>query len=141
MAVRPVGSRTHTRQGRAIREGTVAKLLKRHRIRRFDAAHVLDVLRKPAVQVPGERSTASAHIKTLVARIRLVNGQVKEAHRRLDALTARLIPAEDAGRGSRSSMTWKSLHPCRELEGLSLPRCSQRLGMACNGATTPLCAV
>ena len=34
-----------------IREATVAKLLKRHRIRRFDAAHVLDVLRKPAVQV------------------------------------------------------------------------------------------
>jgi transposase len=29
-----------------IREGTVAKLLKRRRIRRFDAAHVLDVLRK-----------------------------------------------------------------------------------------------
>ena len=34
-----------------------------------------------------------------------------------------------------------TLHPCRELEGLSSPRCSQRLGMACNGATTPLCAV
>src|SRR6516162_7783083 len=38
-------------------------------------------------------------------------------------------------------MTLKSLHPCREWEGLSSPRCSQRLGMACNGATTPLCAV
>ncbi len=85
-----------------IREGTVAKLLKRHRIRRFDAAHVLDVLRKPAVQVAGGTvEAASAHIKTLVARIRLVNGQVKEAHRRLDALTARLIPAEDAGAGQQ----------------------------------------
>jgi hypothetical protein len=30
-----------------IREGTAAKVLKRHRSRRFDAAHVLDVLRKP----------------------------------------------------------------------------------------------
>jgi transposase len=85
-----------------IREGTVAKLLKRHRIRRFDAAHVLDVLRKPAVQVAGGTvEAASAHIKTLVARIRLVNGQVEEAHRRLDALTARLIPAEDAGAGQQ----------------------------------------
>jgi transposase len=85
-----------------IREGTVAKLLKRHRIRRFDAAHVLDVLRKPAVQVAGGPvEAASAHIKTLVARIRLVNGQVKEAHRSLDALTARLIPAEDAGAGQQ----------------------------------------
>ena len=81
-----------------IREATVAKLLKRHRIRRFDAAHVLDVLRKPAVQVArGTVEAASAHIKTLVARIRLVNRQIKEAHSRLDALTARLIPAEEAG--------------------------------------------
>jgi transposase len=83
-----------------IREGTVAKLLKRHRIRRFDAARVLAVLRQPPVQVAtGTVEAASAHIKTLVARIRLLNGQIKEAHRRLDALTAKLIPAEDAGAG------------------------------------------
>ena len=85
-----------------IREGTVAKLLKRHRIRRFDAAYVLDVLRKPAVQVAGGTvEAASAHIKTLVARIRLVNGQIKEANRQLDALTAKLIPAEEAGAGQQ----------------------------------------
>src|SRR6516164_9496818 len=83
-----------------IREGTVAKLLKRHRIRRFDAVHVLDVLRKPAVQVAGGTvKAASAHIKTLVARIRLVNGQIKEANRQLDALTAKLIPVEEAQAG------------------------------------------
>jgi transposase len=81
-----------------IREGTVAKLLKRHRIRRFDAAHVLDVLHRPAVQVAGGTiEAASAHIKTLIARIRLINGQIKEANRQLDALTAKLIPAEEAG--------------------------------------------
>jgi transposase len=80
-----------------IREGTVAKVLKRNRIRRFDAAHVLEVLRKPPVQVAaGTVEAASAHIATLIARIRLVNGQLKEAHRQLDALTARLIPAEYA---------------------------------------------
>jgi len=33
------------------REVTNAKILKRHRIRRFDAAHVLDGLRQPPVQV------------------------------------------------------------------------------------------
>ncbi len=83
-----------------IREGTVVKLLKRHRIRRFDAAHVLSVLREPPVQVAaGTVEAASAHIKTLIARIRLVNGQIKETHRRLDALTARLIPAKEAGTG------------------------------------------
>jgi len=85
-----------------IREGTLAKLLKRHRIRRFDAAHVLDVLRQPAVQVAGGTvEAASAHIKMLIARIRLVSGQVKEAHRRLDALPARLIPAEEAQAGQQ----------------------------------------
>ena len=81
-----------------MREGTAAKVLKRHRIRRFNAAYVLDVLRKPAVQAAaGTAEAASAHIRTLIARIRLLNGQIKEAHRRLDALTARLIPAEEAG--------------------------------------------
>jgi transposase len=83
-----------------IREAAVAKLLKHHRVRRFDAAHVLDVLRKPPVQVAaGTVEAASAHIKTLIARIRLLNGQIKEANRQLDALTAKLIPAEDAGAG------------------------------------------
>jgi transposase len=83
-----------------IREGSVAKVLKRNRIRRFDAAHILDVLRKPPVQVAaGTVEAASAHIKTLIARIRLLNGQLKEANRQLDALTAKLIPAKPAEDG------------------------------------------
>jgi len=85
-----------------IRETTIAKLLRRHRIRRFDAAHVLNVLRKPSVRVAdGTTEAASGHIATLIARIRLVNRQLAEAHRRLDALTARLIPTEDAEPGQR----------------------------------------
>jgi transposase len=68
------------------------------RIRRFDAAHVLDVLRKPPVQVAaGTTEAASAHITTLTARIRLINQQLREAHRQLNALTARLIPSEETG--------------------------------------------
>ena len=87
-------------QATRIREVSVAKILKRHRIRRFDAVHVLAELRKPPVQVAaGTVEAASAHITTLIARIRLVNAQLKEAHRQLDALTARLIPEEDAGAG------------------------------------------
>jgi transposase len=79
-----------------IREATVAKLLKRNHIRRFDAAHVLDMPRKPPVQVAaGTTKAVRAHITTLAARIRLVNQQLKEAHRQLDALTTRLIPSED----------------------------------------------
>ena len=86
-----------------IRDTTIAKLLKRHRIRRFDAAHVLAVLRQPSLQVAaGTIEAASAHIATLVARIRLVNRQLKQAHDRLDALTARLIPTKEAEPGQKT---------------------------------------
>ena len=85
-----------------IREATIARLLKRHRIRRFDAAHVRGVLRSPPIKVAaGTTEAASAHIAALVARIRLVNRQLGQAHDRLDALTARLIPAEEAEPGQR----------------------------------------
>jgi transposase len=85
-----------------LRETTIAKVLKRNRIRRLDAAHVLDVLRKSPVQVAaGTAEAASSHIATLIARIRLVNRQLKEAHHRLDALTLRLIPSEETEPGQR----------------------------------------
>ena len=78
-----------------IRDKTIAALLKRNRIRRFDATHVLDVMRKPTVRVAaGTTEAARAHISALVARIRLVNRQLVQAHRQIDALTARLIPPE-----------------------------------------------
>lgn len=85
-----------------IRETTIAKLLKRNRIRRFNAAHVLKVLRQPPVQVAaGTAKAASAHISTLIQRIRLVNRQLRQAHQQLDALTARLIPAEEIEPGQQ----------------------------------------
>ena len=85
-----------------IRDKTIATLLKRNRIRRFDATHVLDVLRKPPVRVAaGTTEAASAHISALVARIRLVNRQLVQAHRQIDALTARLIPPEEPEPGQR----------------------------------------
>ena len=63
-----------------IREGTVAKLLKRHRIRRFDAAHVLDVLRKPPLQVAaGTTEAASAHIEAKRATMPQGAGAVRSA--------------------------------------------------------------
>jgi transposase len=87
-------------KAKRIREATVAKVLKRNRIRRFDAAHVLDVLRKPPLQVAaGTTEAASAHIAGLIARIRLVDRQLKEAYRQLDALTAKLVPCAHEGPG------------------------------------------
>ena len=85
-----------------VREATIAKLLKRNRIRRFDASHVLAVLRQQPVTVAaGTMEAASAHIATLIARIRLLNGQLKQAHERLDALTSRLALNEEAEPGHK----------------------------------------
>ncbi|MCC6890255.1 MAG: IS110 family transposase [Hyphomicrobiales bacterium] len=85
-----------------IRETTIAKLLKRNRIRRFEATQVLNVLRRPPLQVAaGTTEAASAHVATLIARIRLLNQQLAEAHRRLDILTTRLLPTEEAQPGQR----------------------------------------
>jgi transposase len=83
-----------------VRERTIAGLLKRHRIRRLDAAQVLAVLRQPPIKVgAGTAEAASAHIAMLIASIRLANRQLKQAHHQLDALTARLIPTEEAEPG------------------------------------------
>lgn len=49
-----------------IREATVVRRLKRNRIRRFEAAHVLGVLRQTPVTVAqGTAEAAQAHIATL----------------------------------------------------------------------------
>ena len=83
-----------------VRETTIARLLKRHRIRRFDAAHIIAVLRQTSVQVAaGTTQAASAHIATLTARIRLVNRQIRQAYQQLDTLTDRLAPSEQAEPG------------------------------------------
>ena len=62
-----------------VTEKTVARILKDHRIRRLDAATVLRTLRKTALVAPGTTEAACVHIRSLAARMRLVNQQIKEA--------------------------------------------------------------
>src|SRR5919199_3281448 len=63
-----------------LREATVARLLARHRIRRLDAASVLGVLRQPAITVAaGVTEAAVLHLRSLVARLRLVNSEFHQA--------------------------------------------------------------
>jgi len=70
-------------------EQAIARILKDRRIRRFDAATVLGILRQPPLTVaPGTIAAATAHIRAVAARMRLVNAQIKEAERRLDELCA-----------------------------------------------------
>lgn len=84
-------------KAKRIREASIAGILKRNRIRRWQADQLLEILRKPPLTVAaGTTEAAQAHIAVLVARIRLINRQLTEAHRQLDTLTARLGSSEDA---------------------------------------------
>jgi len=79
-----------------LRRSTLERLLKQHRVRRIDAEGVEAILHeKPLAVAPGTAKAASAHIRILIKRLRLVNEQLREAHRMLDALFAQLQPGSE----------------------------------------------
>lgn len=81
-------------KARRLRKTTIASLLKRAHIRRYDADQVVAVLRqRPLTVQAGAVTAATAHIETLVARTRLVNQQLARARLKLDELTAKLVGA------------------------------------------------
>lgn len=70
---------------------SVATILKRHRIRRLSAEQVLDILRqRPLAVGAGTVQAARAHGDTLIAKLKLINRQLSEAHQQLDTLTAKV---------------------------------------------------
>src|SRR5215213_8337316 len=74
-----------------LREATIAKLLRQHRIRRLDAAGVLGVLRQPAITVAaGVTEAAVLHLRSLMARLRLPNTEFHQAEQKLDEICAGL---------------------------------------------------
>src|SRR4051794_34940284 len=74
-----------------LREATLARLLRQHRIRKLDAPAVLDILRQPAITVaPGVTEAAVLHLRSLVARLRLANQEFHQAERKLDELCTAL---------------------------------------------------
>lgn len=74
-----------------VSEKTLARILKKHRIRRLDGAEALRLLRQTPISVaPGTVDAATAHIKTLIARLRLANEQIKDAERHLDELCSEI---------------------------------------------------
>ena len=86
-----------------IRGSTIAQLLKRHRIRRLDVAMVLRTLRQPAIKVAaGVAEAACVHLRSLAARLRLVNRELRNAECKLDELCTALgeqqsPPGQSAG--------------------------------------------
>jgi hypothetical protein len=84
-----------------LRQTTIERFVKAHRLRRWQAPEVLRILKQPLSVAPGVVEAASDHIRTLTVRIRLVNQQLKAAHRKLDELCAQLIPSEENEPGQR----------------------------------------
>ena len=82
------------RSGQRVREVTLTRVLKQHRIRRTDAATLRAKLRVPAVKVaPGAVDAAVTHVELVVERLVLVNRQLDRTRRALDELVGRLAEA------------------------------------------------
>lgn len=73
---------------RKLRPSRVAKVLKKHGIRRIDAPKVVRRLREPSLAVsPGTTRAAVVHIECLAARLALVQSQLRDTSREIDRLT------------------------------------------------------
>lgn len=85
-----------------LRESTVARLLKNHRIRRVSADEVVKALRAPAIPMaPGTADVAVAHIKTLICQIQPLRRQIKQAEIRLQTLLDRFHPIQETAEGQQ----------------------------------------
>lgn len=100
-----------------VREATVAKLLKRHRIRRLNAGQLLDALRVTAIPVaPGTISAATGHLDAVASRLDLINKQISQAERKLDALTEQLAGKE--GRNEEQETVQRDVTILRSFPGV-----------------------
>jgi transposase len=80
---------------RRVREQTIARLLKQHRIRRTTAPDLLEHLRAQAIAVaPGTVEAAGIHINSLIRRLVVVNRELRAVRARLDRLIERLAVPE-----------------------------------------------
>jgi len=90
-------------KARRLRESTLARLLKQHGVRRLKAPEARRLLRQPPLLVaPGTAAAAGAHLRSLVARLRLVNRQLREARDNLDSLCLEFADAEPATPGQQN---------------------------------------
>ncbi|HEY2533741.1 MAG TPA: transposase [Xanthobacteraceae bacterium] len=78
-----------------LHKSTVEQLLKQHRIRRVDAETVIRTSREPAIKVAGGvAEAASVHMRSLIARLRVINRELQEAERQLDKICTAIGEAE-----------------------------------------------
>jgi hypothetical protein len=77
---------------------TIAPILKAHRIRRLTATEVLRTLQvKPVTVAPGVIEAASMHIRSILTRLRVVDGQLRETDKAIGALLQPADPEQPSG--------------------------------------------
>ena len=104
-------------KARRARESGIAKLLGARRIRKIDAASVLGILRqKPVTVAPGTIEAACAHIRAVSERLGLVNRQIREAHKRIDALCGTIAGEADEASGQETGR--RDVEILRSLPGI-----------------------
>ena len=100
------------RAGHRVREVTLTRVLKQHRIRRIDAATLRARLRAPSVKLaPGAAEAATTHVRLVAERLALVNRQLGHARRELDRLVhlfAEAAPANDPNASTEDEPSSKS---------------------------------
>jgi transposase len=85
-----------------LREPKIAALLKQRRIRRLDAAAILKAVRAtPPKLSPGTVEAASAHVASIIPRLRLVNRQCREADGKIGALIDDLMASPEIEPGQK----------------------------------------
>ena len=85
------------RAGQRVRQVTLTRVLKQHRIRRIDAATLRERLRAPAFKLaPGATEAATAHVQVVAERLALVNRKLDHARQELDRLVHQLAEAAPA---------------------------------------------
>jgi transposase len=97
-------------QGKRVRIGQLRVLLKKNRIRKHSAEHVLAVLHGPSVQVaPGVAESCQAHIQMLAPRLRLVRTQERHCSQQLEHLLETLKTPEPDSVAQRDAAIVQSL--------------------------------
>ena len=99
-----------------LRKPAVERLLKQHRIRRVDADAVLRILRQPAIKVAdGVVEAATIHMSSLVARLRVVNRELKHAEHKLAELCGAI---GEAGAAAADCITQSDVVVLRSVPGI-----------------------
>jgi transposase len=83
-------------------QSSVERILREHRISRFTATEVLDVLKAPPLPVAdGVVEAATQHIALLLPRLRLVDSQRRQCEQHMSRLVKKVAETEDAQPGPK----------------------------------------